>query len=103
MPTLQFVPMLCVLFVAVRMRALQLDPADGAPQSWVQEAMVMTTWAMLVQTLVSLAMPFFTAGELQTFEIESPAIMNILATVKLIGLGVTYAGIATTIYGVSIL
>merc|ERR1719240_2081158 len=103
MPTLQFIPMLCVLFVAVRMRALQLDPADGAPQSWVQEAMVMTTWAMLVQTLVSLAMPFFTDGELQGFQVESPAIMNILATVKLIGLGVTYAGIATTIYGVSIL
>jgi len=106
MPTLQFVPMLCVLFVAVRMRALQLDPADGAPQSWVQEAMVMTTWAMLVQTLVSLAMPFFTDGELQGFQLEGAGvavIMNILATVKLIGLGVTYAGIATTIYGVSIL
>merc|ERR1719460_579991 len=77
MPTLQFVPMLCVLFVAVRMRALQLDPAEGAPQPWVQDAMVMTTWAMLVQTLVSLAMPFFTDGELQGFQVESPAIMNI--------------------------
>jgi len=107
MPTLQFVPMLCVLFVAVRMRALQLDPADGAPQSWVQEAMVMTTWAMLVQTLVSLAMPFFTEGELQGYQTFAPsklyAVLNILATVKLIGLGVTYAGIATTMYGVSIL
>jgi hypothetical protein len=102
MPTLQFIPMLCVLFVAVRMRALQLDPADGAPQSWVQEAMVMTTWAMLVQTVVALALPF-TTGELEGVMIDSPAVANILVIIKFIGLGVTYAGIATTIYGVCLL
>merc|ERR1719387_2148637 len=102
MPTLQFVPMLCVLFVAVRMRALQLDPAEGAPQTWVQDAMVMTTWAMLVQTVVALALPF-TTGELEGVMIDSPAVANILVIIKFIGLGVTYAGIATTIYGVCLL
>jgi hypothetical protein len=102
MPTLQFIPMLCVLFVGVRMRALQLDPADGAPQSWVQEAMVMTTWSMLVQTVVALALPF-TTGELEGIMIDAPAVSNFLVTVKFVGLGVAYVGIATTIYGVCIL
>jgi hypothetical protein len=102
MPTLQFVPMLSVLFVAVRMRALQLDPAEGAPQTWVQDAMVMTTWAMLVQTVVALALPF-TTGELEGVMIDAPAVSNTLVTVKFVGLGVTYVGIATTIYGVCLL
>jgi hypothetical protein len=102
MPTLQFIPMLCVLFVAVRMRALQLDPAEGAPQTWVQDAMVMTTWAMLVQTVVSLTLPF-TTGELEGVMIDAPAVANLLVSVKFVGLGVTYVGIATTIYGVFLL
>merc|ERR1719353_473266 len=98
----QTIPMLCVLFVGVRMRALQLDPAEGAPQQWVQDAMVMTTWAMLVQTVVAIALPF-TTGELEGVMIDAPAVSNILVTVKFVGLGVAYVGIATTIYGVCLL
>merc|ERR1719271_1505478 len=34
--TVQFAPMLAVLFIATRMRALQLTDNKGAPQGWVQ-------------------------------------------------------------------
>ena len=37
--TVQFAPMLCILFVATRMRALQMTSNRGAPQGWVQDGM----------------------------------------------------------------
>ena len=37
--TVQFAPMLSVLFVATRMRALQMTQNKGAPQGWVQDGM----------------------------------------------------------------
>ena len=37
--TVQFAPMLCILFVATRMRALQMTSSRGAPQGWVQDGM----------------------------------------------------------------
>ena len=35
--TVQFAPMLSVLFVMTRMRALQITQQKGAPQGWVQD------------------------------------------------------------------
>merc|ERR1719183_2915843 len=35
--TVQFAPMLAVLFIATRMRALQMTDNKGAPQGWVQD------------------------------------------------------------------
>ena len=37
--TVQFAPMLCVLFIATRMRALQISKNKGAPQGWAQDGM----------------------------------------------------------------
>merc|ERR1719331_1341160 len=34
--TLGMAPMLCILFLAARMRALQMDPVGGNPQKWAQ-------------------------------------------------------------------
>ena len=33
---MSFAPMLCVLFIGARMRALQIDPVNGNPQKWAQ-------------------------------------------------------------------
>ena len=35
----RFAPMLCVLFIATRMRALQISKNKGAPQGWAQDGM----------------------------------------------------------------
>lgn len=58
--SVMFAPMLCMLFVGARMRALQLTKTvdgttpDGAgPQLWVQEAMYLSTWAVILQVLMS--------------------------------------------------
>merc|ERR1719235_1670730 len=52
--TVMFCPMLCVLFLAARMRALQLTRNKGAPQGWAQDAMRFATVCVLAQLIVVL-------------------------------------------------
>jgi len=58
--TVQFAPMLAVLFIATRMRALQMTDNKGSPQGWVQDGMYLATWSILIQFLMCLIMPVFT-------------------------------------------
>jgi len=58
--TVMFAPMLCVLFIAARMRALQLTrtvdgkiPASAGPQTWVQEGMYFATGAIFLQVFLA--------------------------------------------------
>jgi len=58
--TVQFAPMLAVLFIGTRLRALQMTNNQGAPQGWVQDGMYLATWSILIQFMMCLIMPFFT-------------------------------------------
>lgn len=58
--TVSMAPMLCVLFVATRMRALQITENKGSPQGWAQQSMFLITWAVLIQFLMCLLLPLFT-------------------------------------------
>merc|ERR1719502_2280732 len=58
--TIAFCPMLAILFVGTRMRALQLTNNKGAPQGWAQDGMYMATWAILLQFLMVLLIPVCT-------------------------------------------
>jgi hypothetical protein len=58
--TVQFAPMLSILFVATRMRALQMTQNKGAPQGWVQDGMYLASWSILIQFMMCLIMPVFT-------------------------------------------
>merc|ERR1719284_403358 len=67
--TVMFAPMLSILFLAVRMRATQLCiaedgtvPKEAGPQLWVQEAMFLATWSVLIQLLCTLLIAVL-AGE----------------------------------------
>jgi hypothetical protein len=55
--TVAFAPMLAVLFVMARMRALQLDP-DGAPQPWARAFFYVCTYTMLTQTILAIVAPY---------------------------------------------
>ena len=68
--TVQFAPMLCVLFIATRMRALQITDQQGAPQGYVQDGMYLATWSVMIQFLMCLIMPFITGKK---YEVESVA------------------------------
>jgi len=98
MPNLAFIPMLCVLFVATRMRALQLNP-EGNPQEYVQLAMQVATWAVLAQMIAAMMLPFLTE-ELDSVHIESPTAARILIATKYFGVAATFAGVGATVVGV---
>merc|ERR1719171_1940971 len=58
--TLTYGPMLCVLFIACRMRVEFLSGGKDQPQIWVQNCMYALTFAVLATTLLVLFMPLIT-------------------------------------------
>lgn len=50
--TVFFAPMMCVLFLGCRLRALQLTKTLGQPQGFAQDWMFLTTWATLLQVVL---------------------------------------------------
>jgi hypothetical protein len=63
--TMEFAPMLCILFLAARMRALQMDPVNGAPQKWAQTCFYLCTVAVMVQTCLAIAVPLVITTEVE--------------------------------------
>eukprot|EP00747_Dinoflagellata_sp_TGD_P060856 gnl/TRDRNA2_/TRDRNA2_152244_c0_seq1.p1 gnl/TRDRNA2_/TRDRNA2_152244_c0~~gnl/TRDRNA2_/TRDRNA2_152244_c0_seq1.p1 ORF type:complete len:564 (+),score=70.28 gnl/TRDRNA2_/TRDRNA2_152244_c0_seq1:74-1765(+) len=63
--TMESAPMLCILFLAARMQALQMDPVNGAPQKWAQGCFYMCTFAVIIQAFLAIAVPFVIASELK--------------------------------------
>merc|ERR1719214_122597 len=63
--TIGFCPMLAILFVGTRMRALMITNNKGAPQGWVQDGMYMATWAVLIQFLMVLLVGLTTAKDVK--------------------------------------
>merc|ERR1719410_1986629 len=57
--SLSFSPLLCVLFVGTRMRALQITQNEGDPPGWAQDSMLLCTFATCVQAICCLVMPIF--------------------------------------------
>merc|ERR1719377_118931 len=90
--TVNYAPMLSVLFLGTRMRALQLsggDPDDhDLPQGWVKMAMQSCAWSVLVQTLMVVAIPLVMGGEPKVGEDGTPevegnsAIAQVLTAVR---------------------
>ena len=70
--TVQFAPMIAVLFVATRMRALQMTDNKGAPQGWCQDGMYLATWSILIQFMMCLIMPLFTGKKFTPDSLDGP-------------------------------
>merc|ERR1719440_2659818 len=68
--SMNFAPMLAVLFIAARMRALNMDPINGNPQKWAQNCFFMCTYALLAQTICSVAVPLVLQGEVKVGKVE---------------------------------
>merc|ERR1719454_2242655 len=47
--TVFFAPMLSVLFIGLRLRALQITQQKGAPQGWAQQGMFLATYSVMFQ------------------------------------------------------
>merc|ERR1719359_101386 len=108
--TIGFCPMLAILFVGTRMRALMITNNKGAPQGWVQDGMYMATWAVLTQFLMVLFVGLAVAGEGEKVEIDedgtpvwepsSNILKYVALTLKWVTFLFLYGGIITVIVGV---
>jgi len=109
--TVNFAPMLCILFIGARMRALQMDPKNGNPQKWAQNCFFMCTYSVMIQTILVIAMPFCVQCECKVgasegdvlFEMESPVIGMIVTAVRWICLLALYGGFTAVIYSVFVI
>merc|ERR1719230_699977 len=70
--TVMYCPMLAILFVGTRMRALMITNNKGAPQGWVQDGMYMATWAVLIQFLMVLVVGIASAQRVECDEDGTP-------------------------------
>merc|ERR1719224_348989 len=68
--SMNFAPMLAVLFIGARMRALQMDPVSGAPQKWAQNCFFMCTYALALQTTLCTVIPVVLGGKAKAGEVE---------------------------------
>jgi len=57
-PVLNMAPMLCILFIGARMRALQMDPKNGNPQRWAQMCFYACAGAVAIQFFLVVLSPF---------------------------------------------
>merc|ERR1719158_2641162 len=64
--TVNLAPMLCILFLSARMRALQMDPIHGHPQAWAQRCFYMCSYAMFAHSVLAIAVPLVMRGEVTT-------------------------------------
>merc|ERR1719463_680529 len=106
---MNFGPMLCVLFIGARMRALQMDPLNGAPQKWAQNCFFMCTYAVIAQVLIAIAVPLVLGGSVKKGKVEGdmeyeglkyPILGSILSVGRYIIMVCIYIGAACVIYSV---
>merc|ERR1719428_2287500 len=109
--TVNYAPMLAVLFLGCRMRVLWLTQGKGNPPEWVEMCMYMCTYAVLMMTLCVCIIPIFTGETInvdpQTGDIKhdkEPFQNWILATcftvLKYIIMIFLYVGVICVIYGI---
>eukprot|EP00397_Hematodinium_sp_SG-2012_P009882 GEMP01009980.1.p1 GENE.GEMP01009980.1~~GEMP01009980.1.p1 ORF type:complete len:893 (+),score=228.31 GEMP01009980.1:67-2745(+) len=108
--TVDLAPMLCILFIGARMRALQMDPINGAPQPWAQNCFFLCAYSILAQTLMVLAVPVFGGGvEKGEFEGDvqlkgAPGAMTfVLLAIRYLALLANYGGFTVVIISILII
>merc|ERR1719420_2390612 len=109
--TVNFAPMLCILFIGARMRALQMDPKHGNPQKWAQNCFYLCTYSVMIQTLLVIVMPLVVSCECKqgasegdvVFEMENPTIGIVIMAIRWICLLALYGGFTAVIYSVFVI
>merc|ERR1719504_127754 len=110
--TVAFAPMLCILFIGARMRALQIDPVNGNPQKWAQACFYLCSYSVLVQVVILMMVPLVLDGEAKegktegdvTFELkDSPTTMAILSAVRYAVMLALYGGFTAVIVSVCVI
>merc|ERR1719456_1945467 len=107
--TMAFAPMLSVLFIGARMRALQMDPINGAPQKWAQNCFYACTYAVMLQCILAIAVPLVLGGSIKKgdkgegdveYEVNNKMIGACLTVFRYFVMFSVYLGIAAVIWSV---
>merc|ERR1719420_665557 len=114
--TVMFAPMLSILFIGTRMRALQLAkakdgtiPTEAGPPGYAQDAMFLCTWAVLVQVCMALLVCLLTCGGQPQMDedgnVKKPEGGNfivgiILDIIKYLSMVAMYGGVVTVIVAI---
>jgi hypothetical protein len=109
--TVNFAPMLCILFIGARMRALQIDPKYGSPQTWAQKSFFACTFSILLQALLVIILPFVAKGNCRrgafegdvAFSMDNPTVGAVMTVVRYLCLMALYGGIIVVIYSVLVI
>jgi len=107
-----FAPMLCALFIAARLRALQLDPVYGNPQPWVQLFFYLCSACVVFQTILAVAGTFLGMHEQQPDLFDNPghqrwaagakSVTRTIETARLVLMACLYLGVLAIILGIHI-
>jgi hypothetical protein len=114
--TVMFAPMLSILFIGTRMRALQLTkatdgtiPTTAGPQLWAQQGMFLCTWSVLVQLIMTILVPVITGsakpemdedGNVKTPEGSNAIFGGICSAIRYLSLLSMYGGVVVVMYAV---
>jgi len=106
--TVNFAPMLSILFIGARMRALQIDPKFGNPQAWAQNCFYLCAYSVLAQLTLVIVVPYVLGGEVRkgesegdvTFELPNPSLFAILSGVRYLLMLSLYGGFTAVIVSV---
>merc|ERR1719409_2609015 len=105
--TVMYCPMLAILFVGARMRALMITDNKGAPQGFAQDGMYMATWSLLIQFAMILANSLATGtpGKVDDdgntkWEPENKIFFYVVQTIRWLGYILLYGGIIAVVVAV---
>merc|ERR1719236_43172 len=106
--SMNFAPMLAVLFIGARMRALNMDPINGNPQKWAQNCFYMCTYALLAQTIFSVAVPLVLQGEVKKgkcegdmeYTVDNKLFGTVLAIGRYVMMICLYIGAGCVVYSI---
>merc|ERR1719265_1331128 len=107
--TMFFAPMAAVLFIGARMRALQMDPINGAPQKWAQNCFYAVTYAIMLQCILAICVPLLLGGSIKKgdkgegdveYTVENKMLGTCLMVFRWFVMISVYLGIAGVIWSV---
>lgn len=112
--TVMYAPMLSVLFIGARMRALQLTKAqDGSipegagPYLWMQDNMYYTVWAVFIQLVLVIVMSCLydctmdMDGNVQSAKGASPWVGHTINVLRYGSMAAMYGGSVAVLYGLT--
>merc|ERR1719478_1258326 len=106
--SINFAPMLAVLFIGARMRALQMDPVNGKPQTWAQNCFFMCTYALALQTTLCVTIPVVLGGKVKkgdtegdmVYEVSNTGLATVLTIVRFCIMFCIYVGFTAVIWSI---